>query len=81
LGFLGQMPAYQTNFRRMGFGDDDIADRSDRLVDELVAWGGVDAIATRVDEHRVAGADHVAVSLLTDDLADWRALARRIVSR
>jgi probable F420-dependent oxidoreductase len=81
LGFLGQMPAYQANFRRMGFSDDDIADRSDRLVDGLVVWGDVDAIAARVDEHRVAGADHVAVSLLTDDLADWQAVARRLVSR
>ncbi len=81
LGFLGQMPAYQANFRRMGFTDDDIAERSDRLVDGLIAWGDVDAIAARIDEHGVAGADHVAVSLLTDDLDDWRTLARRVVAR
>jgi hypothetical protein len=81
LGFLGQLPAYQANFRRMGFSDDDIAQCSERLVDGVIAWGDVDAIAARIDEHRVAGADHVAVSLLTDDLEDWRALARRVVAR
>ena len=38
LGFLGQVPAYQSSFRRMGFADDDIATLGDALVDGL---GGV----------------------------------------
>ncbi len=60
LGFLATLPAYQASFRRMGFTPEDGADLSDRLVDALVAWGDIDAIAARVAELRDAGADHVA---------------------
>src|SRR5204863_285245 len=37
-GFLGSLPQYQANFRRMGFTDDEIATQADHLVDALVAW-------------------------------------------
>jgi probable F420-dependent oxidoreductase len=84
LGFLGTMPAYRANFARMGFGPDDIAGLSDRLVDELVVWGDLDAIAARVDELRAAGADHVAFSVLAGSpsaSADaWSALASRFLT-
>lgn len=59
LGFLGDVPAYQAHFRRMGFSDEEIAQRADRLVDELAAWGDSDAIAARLSAHLQAGADHV----------------------
>lgn len=59
LGFLGGVPAYQAHFRRMGFSDDEIGQRADRLVDDLVAWGDPDTIATRLAAHLQAGADHV----------------------
>jgi hypothetical protein len=36
---------------------------SDRIVDEIVAHGGPDAIAAKVREHLTAGADHVALML------------------
>jgi 2-methylisocitrate lyase-like PEP mutase family enzyme len=36
-------------------------------VDALVAWGDVEAIVKRLREHLDAGADHVAVRILTDD--------------
>jgi probable F420-dependent oxidoreductase len=64
LGFLGSLPGYQASFRRMGFTEDDISSISDPLVDGLVAWGEVDAIVTRADALRAAGADHVALSVL-----------------
>jgi hypothetical protein len=42
--------------------DDDLADGgSDRLVDLVVAWGDEATIATRVQAHLDAGADHVCV--------------------
>ena len=63
LGFLGTMPAYQANFRRMGLTDADIAEQSDRLIDELVVWGDAATIAGRVRAQLAAGADHVAVSI------------------
>ncbi len=57
---------YLNNWRRLGFTDDDIArPGSDRLVDALVAYGTTDAIAARLNEHLDAGADHVAVQVLT----------------
>ena len=64
LRFLSGVGGYATNFARMGFGADDIAGLSDRLVDDLVAWGDADAIVARVHSHLAAGADHVVVSEL-----------------
>lgn len=59
-------PNYVNNLKRFGFSDEDVADGgSDRLVDAIVAWGGVEAAVGRVKEHFDAGADHVAVQLLT----------------
>ena len=57
---------YLNNWRRLGFADDDITrPGSDRLVDATVAYGTTDAIAARLNEHLDAGADHVAVQVLT----------------
>ena len=66
LQFLSGIDGYRTNFARMGFTDADIADLSDRLVDELVSWGDVDMIAARINEHRNAGADQVALTVLAE---------------
>ena len=44
-----ELPNYTNNLRRLGFGDQDFADRgSNRLVDAIVAWGGLDSIVRRV---------------------------------
>jgi hypothetical protein len=51
----------------MGFAEDEIAQLSDRLVDAVVAWGDVDAVAARVSEHLRAGADQVALSVISAD--------------
>lgn len=57
---------YLNNWKRLGFGDQDVAKPgSDRLVDAVVAYGTVDAIAARLTEHLDAGADHVPVQVLT----------------
>ena len=75
------LPNYTRNLRRLGFAEDDFADGgSDGLVDAIVAWGDEDAARARVQEHRDAGADHVAVQVITDDFAAmpleaWRRLA------
>jgi probable F420-dependent oxidoreductase len=70
---------YVNNLRRLGFGDEDFTSVSDRLVDALVAVGDEEAVRRRVQEHRDAGADHVAVQVLTGDqrlpLEEWRRLA------
>ena len=75
------LPNYTNNLRRLGYGEDDLSNGgSDRLVDALVAWGGIEAAAQRVQAHLDAGADHVCVQVLTDDPAAlprqaWRDLA------
>jgi probable F420-dependent oxidoreductase len=79
--YLG-LPNYTTMLRRYGFGDDDLAgEGSDRLVDTAIVWGDGEAVRKGIDAHVSAGADHVAVQVLSVDpephlpLAEWRALA------
>ncbi len=75
-----ELPNYVNNLRRCGFGDEDLSNGgSDRLVDALVAWGDEQAVADRVNAHRKAGADHVAIQVLSGrrelPLPEWRRLA------
>ncbi|GAX54831.1 hypothetical protein [Streptomyces olivochromogenes] len=54
---------------------------ADRLVDALVAWGADDAISTRPAEFHTAGADHLALQIISGEgneappHAEWRRLA------
>jgi probable F420-dependent oxidoreductase len=84
VGRLLRLPNYAGNLRRLGFADEDFADGgSDRLIDALVAWGDVEDVRRRVKEHLDAGADHVALQVLTADsgapaalpLREWRELS------
>lgn len=61
----GGIRGYQESMVRMGFTEQDVAELSDQLVDAIVAWGDVDAIAARVEKHRAAGADQVDLQVLT----------------
>jgi probable F420-dependent oxidoreductase len=86
ISFYLRAPGYLANLRRLGFADDDWADPkvpSDRLVDAIVAWGGLDAAVARINEHLDAGADHVAVQVLRGDAAlpveEWRQLAAALL--
>ncbi len=64
---------YTNNWLRLGFTEDDLVDGgSDRLVDALVAWGSPEQVAARLREHLAAGADHVAVQLVTADHSHHR---------
>ena len=61
-----QLANYLNSWKRLGFTDEDVAKPgSDRLVDAVVAYGTPDAIAARLKEHLTAGADHVAVQVLS----------------
>jgi len=83
--YLG-LPNYVRNLLALGFTDDDLANGgSDRLVDAIVAWGDIEAIAARVKAHHDAGADHVCLQVLSanpNELphAEWRDLAPALVS-
>lgn len=58
---------YLANLRRLGWSDEDFADGgSDALIDALVAHGDAQTAAARVREHLDAGADHVAIQLITE---------------
>jgi hypothetical protein len=48
----------------MGFTGADIAELTDRLVDELVIWGDADTISARIRQQLRAGADHVILHAL-----------------
>jgi probable F420-dependent oxidoreductase len=82
--YLG-LPNYVNNLKRLGFSDDDIGNGgSDRLVDAIVAWGGIDAVVKRVRAHHDAGADHVCIQVLDADpralpLRQWRELAAALL--
>lgn len=59
---------YRNNWKRLGFTDDEVSrPGSDRLVDAVVAYGTPDAIAARLNEHLLAGADHVPIQVVTED--------------
>ncbi|MGC4943840.1 TIGR03620 family F420-dependent LLM class oxidoreductase [Kribbella sp. DT2] len=79
--FIG-FDAYRNNLRRLGWTDEDLVPGgSDRLIDALVAWGDDDAVRRRLREQLDAGADHVAVQVLSTTpgaglpLQEWRRLA------
>jgi len=57
---------YRRNLVRMGWPQDELEPPgSDRIFDAVVAWGPDEEIARKVRLHHEAGADHVAVQVLT----------------
>jgi probable F420-dependent oxidoreductase len=80
-----QFPNYVNSWRRLGFSEEDVAG-SDRLIDEITAWGGTDVIVERVKQHHDAGADHVCLQVVTGEGLDgkapskaWRTLAEALL--
>ncbi|MDX3076744.1 LLM class F420-dependent oxidoreductase [Streptomyces sp. NPDC088354] len=77
------LPNYTNAWLRLGFTEDDLANGgSDRLVDALIGWGDEQRVHERIDAFLDAGADHVAVQVLTagEDRSglpreEWRRLA------
>jgi probable F420-dependent oxidoreductase len=74
-----QLPNYTNNLRRFGFTDDDLAGPSPKLIDAVVACGSLDQVVTRINDQHAAGADHVAVQVLTRGtdlpMQQWQELA------
>jgi probable F420-dependent oxidoreductase len=76
------LPNYTGNLLRLGFTEDDFAaGGSNRLLDALFTLRGVDEARAGIDAFTDAGADHVALQVLTADgrttlpRATWRELA------
>lgn len=62
-----RLPNYRRNLERLGWSDDDLADGgSPSLFDALVGWGDEDALVERIRAHEQAGADHVALHVITE---------------
>ncbi|KOV94314.1 MULTISPECIES: LLM class F420-dependent oxidoreductase [unclassified Streptomyces] len=77
-----ELPNYTDNFLRLGFSEDDVADGgSDHLIDAVFAWGDETRIRERVTAFHEAGADHVALQVVTPATGttlpreEWRRLA------
>ncbi len=79
--YVPRLPNYKNNLLELGYTEADFANGcSDRLVDDIVAWGDVDTIKARLQAHYDAGADHVCILPLSTegrrpDLAAVEALA------
>jgi probable F420-dependent oxidoreductase len=81
------MANYTNSWRRLGFDEADISSISDRLIDGLFAWGGVERTVERVNAHLAAGADHVCLQVITGAKsgdfgplrAAWRELAAALL--
>ncbi len=59
--YLG-LPNYRNNWLRMGLDESDLENGgSDKFIDATFAWGSVDAIKARIQEHFDAGATHVCL--------------------
>jgi probable F420-dependent oxidoreductase len=66
LTFYFTLPNYVNNWTRMGFTEADYTNGgSDRLIDDIVAWGDEAAIIKRIEQHWEAGADHVCIQTLS----------------
>jgi probable F420-dependent oxidoreductase len=71
---------YRRSLLRQGFEERDLDhDGSDRLIDELVAWGSPDDVAAKISAHLAAGADHVALQVVCNGdgipVREWGMLA------
>jgi probable F420-dependent oxidoreductase len=81
------LPNYTTMLRRYGFTDADLSgEGSDHFVDTAVIWGDAEAVRRGVNAHLEAGADHVAVQVLSADpephlpREEWRRVAEALIS-
>lgn len=78
-----QLPNYTNNLLRLGFTENDFeGGGSARLLDALFALGDTEHVRARTREYFDAGADHIALQVLTADesgaglpRAEWRELA------
>ncbi|WP_407445412.1 LLM class F420-dependent oxidoreductase [Rhodococcus sp. (in: high G+C Gram-positive bacteria)] len=84
-GYLS-LPNYSNNLLRLGYTEDDVAGGgSDRLMEALIPWGDLDRVVAGIEKHYSAGADEVAIQVLTADpnafpAAEYRELASALIS-
>ena len=60
---------YKNNLKQFGFEEADFENNgSDKLVDAIVGWGDEQALRDRIQAHWDAGANHVCIQALQDDV-------------
>lgn len=65
------MPNYRDNLLALGYYAEDVDGAgSERLLKDLIAWGTVDEIEERVDQHIDAGGDHVQIEVVADTFSE-----------
>ncbi|MEU8227090.1 TIGR03620 family F420-dependent LLM class oxidoreductase [Kribbella sp. NPDC048915] len=80
ISFFTKIPGYVSSLKRQGFSESDLSSLPDAMVDALAAWGSPADIKAKLTEHLDAGADHVAINVITgvtgpQPVEQWRALA------
>ena len=85
ISFFTGIPGYAASLERMGFPRSDFATLPDAMIDALAAWGTPDQIAAKLHEHLAAGADHVAINVITgvtgpQPIDQWRTLAPALLT-
>ena len=81
-----RLPNYVNNLHMLGYTEEDVTGGgSNRLVDDIVAWGDLDLVTSRIRAHFEAGADHVCVQVIAEDqkalpMEEWRALAEQLLT-
>ena len=85
ISFFPRIPGYAASLKRQGFTEEDQAELPDHMVDALAAWGTPADIKAKLTEHLDAGADHVAVNVITgvtgpQPIEQWRALAPTLLA-
>ena len=75
-----RLPNYVNNLIRLGYKEEDIVNQADNVVDAIVAWGTTDQVVSRIKAHLDAGANHVCVQVLNENLLElpmkeWQELA------
>ncbi|MGO4860268.1 TIGR03620 family F420-dependent LLM class oxidoreductase [Arthrobacter sp. 2MCAF14] len=73
---------YRNNLLSLGYTEDEMINGgSDRLIDDLVLQGTATQAAERLEGHHAAGADHVAIQLLSEEaptVESYRDLAQAL---
>ena len=82
VGMYLRLSNYVANLKRIGFGEADLEfPGSDRLIDALAVHGDVDVVTAGLRAHLAAGADQIAIQVLSPDndiLPAARALAGKV---
>jgi len=80
-------PFNVAKFLRTGYTEDDIdgGRGSDRLIDDLVFWGSLEAIVGKLGQHLDAGADHVGIQVIGVEpgktaTEQWRLLSEALLT-